>query len=435
MKYFKAKRTGMFATYLCILLVLSSIPSQVFALQFGKEYEFQMAIIDGPVEKVKKMLEEGFDPNKTRPGTPVTYLMTAANQGNTEIVQLLLDYGADPTVKLLDGSTALTFAASQGELETVKLLLNVDPAPIAEQLNQALLASAGDGHPLTSTTLVKTGADVDTQGSGGLTPLHLAAKGGFPKTTRTLIGLGADINQTDSLGRTPLMTAAWSAKDAAVEVLLARGADTGIRDYYGYKAFYGLHPGESWQELLKRHWTKIPVSTDSCEIVVGWVSLFQPEGSDTLNISGYQLYNKPKAGSEAWMIDYERKKPVKRTIESVKPNQFAATELGKKAWDIQLKGIRKGDLDNPQSSGLIIWPAVDTVSVIDEPKRENLPWGLQPEVIRLAVDLDGDNKADVLDIEFCCKDPFSAKQCEYYCTQYWIKTNGRWIKCQENKPA
>jgi tetratricopeptide (TPR) repeat protein len=49
--------------------------------------------------------------------------MAAASSGNLELVKLLLEKGANPTVKDKDGSTPLMFAARVGNLEIVKLLL------------------------------------------------------------------------------------------------------------------------------------------------------------------------------------------------------------------------------------------------------------------------------------------------------------------------
>jgi ankyrin repeat protein len=51
-----------------------------------------------------------------------TALMTAAAEGQVEIVRHLLDHGADRSLKDKDGDTALTFARQKGHAEVVELL-------------------------------------------------------------------------------------------------------------------------------------------------------------------------------------------------------------------------------------------------------------------------------------------------------------------------
>jgi ankyrin repeat protein len=48
--------------------------------------------------------------------------MTAAAVGQLEVVHLLLDRGADPSVRDVDGDTAPSFARENGHVEVVELL-------------------------------------------------------------------------------------------------------------------------------------------------------------------------------------------------------------------------------------------------------------------------------------------------------------------------
>ena len=54
------------------------------------------------------------------------FLIYASYGGNTEIVRLLLDNGADPNIRNDYGMTALIAASSRGHNEIVKLLLERD---------------------------------------------------------------------------------------------------------------------------------------------------------------------------------------------------------------------------------------------------------------------------------------------------------------------
>lgn len=52
-----------------------------------------------------------------------TALMLAVSHGNIDMVQMLLDAGADINIQDEDGSTALMCAAEHGRIDIVKLLL------------------------------------------------------------------------------------------------------------------------------------------------------------------------------------------------------------------------------------------------------------------------------------------------------------------------
>lgn len=57
-----------------------------------------------------------------------------------------------------------------------------------------------------------------------MTPLHYAAAGGHLDVIRLLVGSGADINSPGTKGGTPLQTAAWNKREIAVGLLLDLGA-------------------------------------------------------------------------------------------------------------------------------------------------------------------------------------------------------------------
>jgi HEAT repeat protein len=95
-----------------------------------------------------------------------------------ELVQLLLNAGANPNAKSRDGRSALHGAALQGGFETVQLLLNAgaDPNAIDDRgqspLHQAVM---GDANPLIVDALLKAGAKTNITSQEGETPVRLAA--------------------------------------------------------------------------------------------------------------------------------------------------------------------------------------------------------------------------------------------------------------------
>ena len=94
-----------------------------------------------------------------------------------------------------------------------------------------LLSAASDGNVELVKQLVKNGANVNIQNREGATPLHMAASGGqveiLPNAgaiVEILLKAGADVNIQDTDGDTPLHYAAYKGHTEAVEALLNAGA-------------------------------------------------------------------------------------------------------------------------------------------------------------------------------------------------------------------
>ena len=73
-------------------------------------------------ETVRVLLEAGAEPNVTDKGEGFTPLMHAAAEGQAKVVQTLLKHNADPTLRDVDGDTALDFATQNGHDNVVRLL-------------------------------------------------------------------------------------------------------------------------------------------------------------------------------------------------------------------------------------------------------------------------------------------------------------------------
>ncbi len=82
------------------------------------------AFIDKDIKKIDSLLKKGNGINQ--PDGNATALMHAAVMGDSEMIKLLLEYGADINLKSQLGFTALISAAGSGQYDTVKLLLSYD---------------------------------------------------------------------------------------------------------------------------------------------------------------------------------------------------------------------------------------------------------------------------------------------------------------------
>lgn len=134
-----------------------------------------------------------------------TALHDAAEDGNADLVQLLLENGADFLLADIYGGTALHMAALHGYDVVVRLLL-------------------------------EKGASVTAVDREGETALHAGAMGGNKTVVRLLLDKGANYSVGDATGWTPLHTASFSGRDAVVQLLLEEGADVLARDNDGSRA-------------------------------------------------------------------------------------------------------------------------------------------------------------------------------------------------------
>lgn len=92
---------------------------------------FHQAVFDGDVTKVKFLLKYAQGTPIDRPNkNGLTALQQSCFDGNLELVNFLLEQGADLSLVDSEGRTALHFAALGGHLETVSLLVNSSCADV-----------------------------------------------------------------------------------------------------------------------------------------------------------------------------------------------------------------------------------------------------------------------------------------------------------------
>src|ERR1700722_16710676 len=159
-------------------------------------------------------------------------LADAAQQGDRAAVRDLLNQKEDVNKAQGDGMTALHWAASNDDLEMVQLLLNAGANVKAETRLGAvtpLFMACKNGNASIVEALLKAGASASAPDAHGTTPLMMAAAAGGAEAVKVLLEHGADANAKEtSHGQTALMFAAAFNRDAAIKVLMAHGADAKI---------------------------------------------------------------------------------------------------------------------------------------------------------------------------------------------------------------
>ena len=175
-------------------------------------------------------------------------LSNAAAVGRLDIVQLLLEHGADPNLpeeQFAPKGKALYSAVYHGHYEIAKLLLErgAFPNPPVESSGDALWVSR-EWRPDTrmEQLLLSYGATPKQENPEEawptrahnwlrITPLHEAARKGDVAEARKLLDAGADLTARDEhLRSTPLAWAAKYGQLEMVEFLLRRGAPKSLPD-------------------------------------------------------------------------------------------------------------------------------------------------------------------------------------------------------------
>ena len=135
-------------------------------------------------------------------------LITYCGLGDTDIVQLFLNYGMSPNTEY-NGSYCIHQPAQFGHLDTVKFLIEkgADINQVDDSHNSALMLAVRDNHLEVVKYLVGKGADLEQRDEGGYTALLLAVAHGRINVVEYLIEIGADLQVQNEDGENALRIA------------------------------------------------------------------------------------------------------------------------------------------------------------------------------------------------------------------------------------
>ncbi|XP_056630446.1 palmitoyltransferase Hip14 [Diorhabda sublineata] len=162
----------------------------------------------GAFNRVKELLERGYDVNQ-RDSENVTLLHWASINNRKDIISFFIDHGAE--VDAIGGelqATPLHWATRQGHLDAVVILMNA-------------------------------GADSTIRDAEGCSCIHLAAQFGHTALVAYFIARGVSPDLVDRVGMTPLMWAVWKVCSLdPTRLLLTLGASVNIIDHQGNTALH-----------------------------------------------------------------------------------------------------------------------------------------------------------------------------------------------------
>ena len=172
------------------------------------EEALQLAITEGDTPMLRLLIDAGADMEKPdKAGWPALHL--AVKHNKPTCIDYLLHGGANPQITTATGYTPLHLAAGMGAADCTKALL--------------------DG-----------GANANTRLHSGCTALHLVARLAQHDCMQYLLAAGADVNAANNRGDTPLLELArwnWSHPDSAA-LLIQAGADLHAVNILGENAIH-----------------------------------------------------------------------------------------------------------------------------------------------------------------------------------------------------
>jgi ankyrin repeat protein len=201
-----------------------------------------------------------------------TPMHRAAMGGNVDIIECLVENGADLYARNDNNYSPMECAVLCDKTESIKCLANLD--------NNVVNAKNGDGQTPIFTAamgnenggkiksiecLAELRANVNEKDNEGRTPIFWAVQANHINSIRCLVKCGADINVKDNDGATPIVLAAFKSSFECLKCLVELGADL-TKDKIGEKAAFIAtqmnRPEEakwlSTQEAIQRTQEEIP---------------------------------------------------------------------------------------------------------------------------------------------------------------------------------
>ncbi|KAJ3215493.1 hypothetical protein HDU67_000351 [Dinochytrium kinnereticum] len=196
-----------------------------------RQTALMIAAKKGKVEACRALLQTRKVSIGARDATGLTALHIASGCNKPEIIQLLLEAGADPEIRTDKGLTCLAMAASHGAADCIPILgrvANLEAKCTDKELTPLGMAIVR-GHSTAIPPLLECGASLTNLEVNGITAVTLALSSHSWKELELIVRLRPEaLELRDESGRTPLMAAAeWWPVDVCSR-LIALGAQVNV---------------------------------------------------------------------------------------------------------------------------------------------------------------------------------------------------------------
>ena len=153
-------------------------------------------------------------------------LQAASAEGHKEVIQQLLEKGAEIKAQGGEFGNALQAASAEGHKEVVQQLLKKGAKINAQggRYGNALQAASAGGHKQVVEQLLEKGAEVNAQGGHFGNALQAASVNGHKEVVQQLLDKGAKINAQGGIFGNALQAASWKGDEKVVQQLLDKGA-------------------------------------------------------------------------------------------------------------------------------------------------------------------------------------------------------------------
>lgn len=192
---------------------------------------------NGNRDMINVLLSAGAGPNVTNT-LGETPLMHLRENATVDLVRALLSAGAEVNARDESGSSPLIRVAAFGSFEVVKLLLDAGAKIDAkdDNGNTVLMSATQNEDTRLLRQLIKAGLNVNAKNSDGVSAMIIAARSGNADGLKALIDAGASLGlQSKDLGDA-LVLAVESEEPRLSRILLDAGADVNAKDSEGKTA-------------------------------------------------------------------------------------------------------------------------------------------------------------------------------------------------------
>eukprot|EP00095_Tigriopus_kingsejongensis_P008369 maker-scaffold856_size87843-snap-gene-0.19 protein:Tk08369 transcript:maker-scaffold856_size87843-snap-gene-0.19-mRNA-1 annotation:"PREDICTED: uncharacterized protein LOC100122337" len=245
-----------------------------------------------------------------------TVLHIAALNGDENIVRNLFMARANPTIKDNEDRTAIHLAAERGHTKTVEFLAEKFKSNVYDRARDGstlMHLAALHGHSDTAMVLFKKGVPLLMPNRFGARSIHTAAMRGHVSVISTLVQKGENVDCTTNDNYTALHLAVEAGKATVVEALLGHGANVHIKG--GKIGETALHIASRIDEIRGEKCTRMLLKSGAdpnLAMADGRTALHVAAENGTVTNTRFLLQN----GADVMLVDSEGETSLHKAAKS-----------------------------------------------------------------------------------------------------------------------